>query len=555
MNRSLKRKIATLLLCMSAIVVMAQDAPVNSLPIKTINGRQYHYYTIQPKETIYSISHKLGIDKQTIEQHNPSVKDGMRGTGVLYFPIESATPQTSPATLPANITHKAKKGESAYAIAHMYGVSVADLVAANPRILDGVKANDMITIPAPGETTHREERNAMQHSTSVVQPETQEAYVTDGRETEPQAEPADSTAMETEPEATPQAIDIAVLLPFQTDRDKPSKQAQHYTDFLKGLLMAADTMRHAGTPIHLTVFDTHDSADTVRAVIGSPEIAGTDIVIAPDDSAHIDIISQWADTAGARVLNMFAVRNTAHEIHPSLIQGNILHEMMYEKAVRNFMKRFDGYTPVIVNNMEEDADKSKFTDMLVNGLTSAGTEYRAIAHNGKLDESQLAWMAPDKRYVFVPTSSSRVVLNSILPAITTKKQEADDAGNVALFGYPEWIIIRGDLLQKLHEAGTTIYSRFVMNPDNYRSRTLESRFRECYGTAMIPTAPMYGTLGFDTGMWIINAAMDPEKAACYTGIQNGFNLIRKAPDQGYVNNSLFLIDFMPNGLIESSNCD
>lgn len=252
---------------------------------------------------------------------------------------------------------------------------------------------------------------------------------------------------------------------------------------------------------------------------------------------------------------MFAVRNTAHEIHPSLIQGNILHEMMYEKAVRNFMKRFDGYTPVIVNNMEEDADKSKFTDMLVNGLTSAGTEYRAIAHNGKLDESQLAWMAPDKRYVFVPTSSSRVVLNSILPAITTKKQEADDAGNVALFGYPEWIIIRGDLLQKLHEAGTTIYSRFVMNPDNYRSRTLESRFRECYGTAMIPTAPMYGTLGFDTGMWIINAAMDPEKAACYTGIQNGFNLIRKAPDQGYVNNSLFLIDFMPNGLIESSNCD
>ena len=94
-----------------------------------------------------------------------------------------------------------------------------------------------------------------------------------------------------------------------------------------------------------------------------------------------------------------------------------------------------------------------------------------------------------------------------------------------------------------------------MNPDNYRSRTLENQFRQWYGSAMIPTVPMYGTLGFDTGMWIINAVQNPQNKENYTGIQNGFNISRTAPDQGYVNNSLFLINFMPTGLIESSNCD
>ncbi|MDE7443962.1 MAG: hypothetical protein K2M65_07350, partial [Muribaculaceae bacterium] len=277
-------------------------------------------------------------------------------------------------------------------------------------------------------------------------------------------------------------MNIAVMLPFQSNRDKPSKQALYYTDFLKGLLMAVDTMRHVETPIHVTVFDTYENADSVRNIVNSKDILDADVIIAPEDSLQIEIIAQWADSPNTKVLNMFAVRNTLHESHQSLIQGNIPHEMMYDKAVNSFMARFRDYTPIILSNSAEDADKTKFVDLLAARLTSDGIEYRAISHNSNLDEAQLDWMQPDTKYVFIPTGSSRVVLNSILPAIISKKRVAESPDNVTLFGYPEWIIIRGDLQQKLYEANTTIYSRFVMNPDNYRSRTLENQFRQWYGS-------------------------------------------------------------------------
>lgn len=548
MNHRLRKTAATLFLCMTAIMAMAQDMPVSSLPIKTINGKQYHYYEVQPKETIYSLSHKLGIDKQTIEQYNPTIKDGIRNHTILYFPVSEDSDASQPATPPGGtIVHKAKKGESAYAIAHQYGVSVADLVAANPNILDGVKAKDNVIIPSTAATTQPADTDepAQQQPTNSIF--TREPVIVDLD---------DSTdSIDSEEETVPTQINIAVLLPFQSDRDKPAKQALYYTDFLKGLLMAVDTMRHVETPIHVAVFDTYENADSVRTILTREAIADASVIIAPEDSLQIDIIAQWADSTETKVLNMFAVRNALHESHPSLIQGNIPHEMMYDKALNSFMARFRDYTPVLLSNSAEDADKTKFVDMLAARLTSDGIEYRAISHNGNLDEAQLDWMQPDTKYVFVPTASSRVVLNSILPAIIAKKRAAESPDNVALFGYPEWIIIRGELQQKLHEANTTIYSRFVMNPDNYRSRTLENQFRQWYGSAMIPTVPMYGTLGFDTGMWIINAIQDPENKEHYTGIQNGFHLSRTAPDQGYVNNSLFLINFMPTGLIESSNCD
>ncbi|MDE7443963.1 MAG: LysM peptidoglycan-binding domain-containing protein [Muribaculaceae bacterium] len=154
MNRNLKKTVATLILYMTAIMAMAQDMPVSSLPITTINGQQYHYYEVQPKETIYSISHKLGVNKQTIEQYNPTIKDGIRNHSIIYFPVsEDTNPIQIVNTENSAIVHKAKKGESAYAIAHQYGVSVADLVAANPNILDGVKAKDSIIIPSTADST------------------------------------------------------------------------------------------------------------------------------------------------------------------------------------------------------------------------------------------------------------------------------------------------------------------------------------------------------------------------------------------------------------------
>ena len=141
---------------LTAVTCVTDVAATLNLPVKTVNGRRYYYHVVQPKETIYSLSRQLGVERDDIVKYNPSVIDGLRANETLYFPVDifgeatvsDTTPDTKPATARTTTSHLVKKGETAYGIAHRYGCSVEELVAAHPNILDGVKAGDIVDIPS-----------------------------------------------------------------------------------------------------------------------------------------------------------------------------------------------------------------------------------------------------------------------------------------------------------------------------------------------------------------------------------------------------------------------
>ncbi len=67
------------------------------LPVKTVGGRQFYYYNVGKSESLYGISHKLGIPIQDIIRHNPAATDGLRSGTVLYFPVEEYSDHEVPA--------------------------------------------------------------------------------------------------------------------------------------------------------------------------------------------------------------------------------------------------------------------------------------------------------------------------------------------------------------------------------------------------------------------------------------------------------------------------
>ena len=122
---------------------MAAQQGVEQLPVTEVGGRLMHYYEVQPKETLYSLSHKLGVGQEYIEQHNPSVRDGLRAFMTLYFPAaECAEGRT--------ITHIVEKKETIYGLSKLLGVSPEMLIEQNPQIADGLRAGQTITVTLPG---------------------------------------------------------------------------------------------------------------------------------------------------------------------------------------------------------------------------------------------------------------------------------------------------------------------------------------------------------------------------------------------------------------------
>lgn len=53
-----------------AMASLSIAAAITDLPVKTVNGRQYHYYVVQPQETVYSLCRRFGITRDELVATN-----------------------------------------------------------------------------------------------------------------------------------------------------------------------------------------------------------------------------------------------------------------------------------------------------------------------------------------------------------------------------------------------------------------------------------------------------------------------------------------------------
>ena len=482
--------------------VLSQQAALN-LPTTTINGVKYYYYEVQPKESLYSLTHKLGVTRADIIRCNPSVVDGIKAKQTLLFPYAEFSGETEPVA----------QTPEAVAAPEESVVSAAEEQPVEP-----------IPEPAMVLTTGRESIPA----TALV--------------------PAIRVEADTVVEAAADdALNIAVMLPFMLQKETMTRQADNYTEFYRGLLMAVDTLAsQCDFPIHLYAYDTEDSAERVSELMSRPEMQQMTYIIAPEDSASVERIAAVADSLpDATVINLFSVHNGAFQRHESLIQANIPTANMYVRVIEAFVKEYAGCTPVILNSTDIKADKLQFTKALTEALVSAGIPYMQVDFEGTLDQSEcMDFYSPDKPYVFVLTGASRELLGKILQPLQQMQSEAAVASNVRLFGYPDWIILTGAMADRLYALDATIYSRFAFDKNSVAAQTLLARYKEIYGRSVNKVAPIYGVLGYDTGRWLITAAENGIDAPV-SGLQSEFSIKYVDPEEatGAYNNALYFVNF------------
>lgn len=119
-----------------------------NLPTREIGDTEYYYRKVEKKETLYGISKELGISSETIIKYNPSAKDGLKKDQWLYFPVKEFDKKESKAATVSDIKHTVKSGETIFGLSKMYGISISELISANPNIKHGLKTGSVISIPS-----------------------------------------------------------------------------------------------------------------------------------------------------------------------------------------------------------------------------------------------------------------------------------------------------------------------------------------------------------------------------------------------------------------------
>lgn len=582
-------------------------ASVDDLPTVTRDGKLYHYYEVQPKETIYSLTHKLGVTTDEIIAANPAVADGLKAHTVLYFPakkavkrthtaskgetiygishrygltvdqliklnpvlndglrpgmvliIEGSAPEHTRVEGDINHTHRVAEGETFYSIAHRYGITVADLEKANPSV-SVLQAGSTINIPVPTvtEVAVVPDNNGGTIVETVDTPTSttikEEPAPVETKPVTPTVEPAPAPILKNEKKE----VRMAILLPFMLNQGKTEKNAHRSTEFYEGFLLAVDSMRQSGNKVRIYTYDTHNNIDTLRKIISYPAIKDVDVMIVPDNAEQLKMLSQFANKHSIYMFNPFAVHDTGYTTNEWMLQANIPSEMMLKKAIDTFVGSLVNARPVIVKRKTGNADRQEFVDMLTATLTKKGIKYSTIEYTGKLAATNLEDLPTDKELIFIPVSSRAAEFNRMFPALSNLYDKClTDGGSVKLFGYPDWIVFRGEAASNLHKLDTTIYSRFYCDPEGWDVKAVEDAFIRWYGHPMDKTVPRQAMLGFDSGMFLLNwiKTTDGDLSSAipsYNGVQNSFNFITPAGDKGHVNDVIYMINIRPSGLSDA----
>lgn len=542
-------------------------AAVEDLPVANVDGKLYFYYEVQPKETIYSLTHKLGVTVDEIIASNPSVADGLKAHAVLYFPVS----EEALASGAGRKTHVVQRGETIYGISRQYGLTTDKLIEMNPHIKDGLKSGMELVVGYPptgqspaaaavaagnyhgylvkdGETLYSIAREngvtvadleaanpgmtvlkagqilnipdvdkvTVNAVTTPTGPQGSVTVETPVSTTIEAIEPplAQTTVTETADEIITdsniarQAADtrIAIMLPFMLNQSKMSRASARMLEFYKGFLIAADSLRDSSNAIKIYAFDTAAGSDSVKAVLARPMMKEMDVIIASDDASQLSLIGDFGRANKVAVLNPFVVKDTTYIFNPVMMQANIGHDLMYAKAIDAFVARLDGATPVFLVRNGGATDKSDFVDDLKKRFGADKIEWKEIKFNGKLAASNLADIKASGNYVFIPVSGKGAEFNSISDALVDLRDKAFAAGgSVRVWGYPEWIAFKGDSRTAVQNLDALIYSRFASDTDSFDAERVKAAYTRWYGGEMEPAVPSQGLLGFDTGMFLLRA--------------------------------------------------
>lgn len=544
-------------------------------------------HVVKKGDTVYGVARTYGMSTDYLLRLNPWADEGITEGQVLRLTDGAqgdvtATATTSVAAAAAAapkpnaagyIKHVIEPGETLFSISNANGAPLEAVLDANPT-LDPLryKPGQTLMIPVTPEAIARHSGSshalaAMQadESAGVNAAESAEVLAIGQSETL-----AASAAAEADRWLSRNTMQVAVLLPFMLGEEPMSRTTQLYTEFFKGMLLAADTLRSDGLqPVKFSFHDTESSLERVRELLADPGVAQADLVIAPDNSAQIDAILTGVGPE-TLVLNIFAVKDESYLTHRNVVQTNIPHDAMYAKAIDAFVEKFADRLPVFISRSGGQADKESFVAALKQRLDADGIPYREVAYSGILRDDDLQGLDPDTQpLVFVPVSGSKSEFARYSDALTTKRQSALAPGNVALWGFPEWVTFRGDSFDAICNLDATIYSRFLVDERDYRARDLKERYRSAYGVEMFDAVPTQGILGFDTGMFVVNGLRQKAETGAFpaefSGIQNSLRLdwigasddaqtagAETVPAQGgLINHLLFLIHYSPGGFVES----
>lgn len=504
------------------------------------------FHTIAAGETLYRLTVQYNVSAKDICEANPGLSaENFKIGQVIRIPNASESTTTTAGQTSATVQpdasaiqgpvqsrcrdmHKVKRRETVYSISREYGISEAELIAANPELKGEtkIKKGTFLCIPYP--------------SASLQEP------------AQPQTVPTDSELFRENKKAGERigTIKAAVILPFLPDGASKSDAAK-MVEYYEGFLMAVDSLKRSGTSIDLYTYSSGPATSSLNSILGKSEMKDMDIIFGPLHQQHIKPLADFADKHDIRLVIPFTSKDNTVFRNPSVYQINTPQSYLYSEVYDHFVRQFPNANVIFIEASQGTKEKADFIKGLKEELRNRSIPMKNLKENATV-ESMKAVLSPDRENIFIPTSGSNLTLIRILPQLTMLVREQTDS-RIHLFGYPEWQTYTKDHLEAFFELDTYFYSSFYTNNLLPAAINFTKSYRRWYGKDMDERYPKFGMLGFDTGYFFLKGlskyGSGLEKCLDrmeLIPIQTGFKFQRVNNWGGFINRKVFFVHFTKN---------
>lgn len=476
-------------------------------------------HTVQAGETLYRISKAYGVAVEEIVRANPGLTaENLKKGSTIVIPGIAQSGQTTAAGQPAiRITHVVKAKETLWGISQAYGITLDELVQANPEMMVAgyeLKTGSKVLIP------FQSQKNAGQPpATPVV---TQRAERT--------------------------TVSVAVLMPLKSAGSVGSRCLEYY----RGFLMAVEQLKNAGKNVNVFAYDEDPTGATLTGALDKIKAAGAELIVGPVYPQHFATVADFARREGVNVLVPFSSKVAQVETCTRIYMMNAPDKYKHTYAADLFMHTFAKRDKIIFLRSAGGNERT-FCEYLKTRLSAAGYETYYLPET--FDNAQLkGLLSPSQRAVLVPDDCSKATLDDLLPRLRTFK-ESYPGFQTALFGYPEWQTYVAAHQNDFFRANTYVFTNFYYNVYDQATRTFEDRYRAWFHTSPIDTYPRMSLLGYDSGLYMMKGILT--HGADFAGQdvaivprQSDMHFEKAGTDGGYVNSSIWFIHYKPDKSIE-----
>ena len=461
-----------LVLCLlsfsAAVFCPLQAQELLNYPLDTVNGVEVYRYQVEKSIGLYRVGVNFHVTQEEIIRWNPQLENrGLHYGETLLLPTgRPVVKETKPTVIETTVKEVPAQQEKEKPVEPTPVVS--------PIVEETVQP-----APAPAESTPAVD------STKFIQP-----------------------------------IELALMLPFESQQTKQSGNAERMLEFYQGALIALNEMQNDSVHFRLRVFDTGRSERVVNELCDSTVLDQVQGVLGLVYPIQIERMAAWSAAHQVPLLVPFSAEEEIAQ-KPYVLQFNSMDKQQAD-SICAWIKTRDAHCVALEVRA---ADMSEYARTMRKQMQAHQIKYSAMALRDLLNDSVAYALDTEKENIILLHSDKYQHIRMLLPHLEKLQQ----AGyRIRIIGQYSWI--------KENITIPQVYTSMFTAKGNREA--YDALWSTYFNTEHASDAPRYDLLGYDL-MKALVAWIDNKKT--FEGLQSSIRWTQIG-EGGWQNNAVSIVE-------------